>query len=692
MYDPETAALIRTAPSFSGLDIGRLPELLTEAFAKIAAARVRLRDGSIGQDEDVVRLVRDMQRLALANEALVSITPEREDRAAAAFVAGSAHQLCFNARAIGREDGESPTFLGAESISPNIAAVLLFLIAEATADASEIADRFDTGGASVVEQTLISAIRSLAKGNLLAIVPAATPPRDAVRSASDIGRAASLALYYTLLRGVRELANELLGADNAESGLAIATFRSVIDLSFPQMEKDIAAWDRQQIGLFAGPYHLASLLVSVARDLGESAVIRITPPGGVDADKWSRAMKRVARSRPYLWRNHRQAVAAGYLELDKSAAVSFPTGAGKSTLAELKINATLLADRKVIFLAPTNALVGQTTRALRRAFKNTNVGQERFDEVGFLSEEDDLPQIFVMTPESCLAQMSIQPEVFEGVGLLVFDECHLLHARDLSDSRRALDAMLCVLNFGALVPEASMLLLSAMMKNTDEIAGWVQALTGRDCLALDLPWKPTRQLRGSVVYTQTDIVRLGGGLRKAQAAKRTVNPSVKDKAALTTEALAFFGLKQTWATRKATDYSLVKLLQDPVQLGANGYWNLTPNAGEVSSAIATAAAQSGLKTLVFFQTIPNANATKNRISQQLGTVAIPLTEEEKAWMSITAVELGHAAHSFLDIVDDHLVSQCVVHHGLKNGNCASRSTSAQMVRLLWPPHRPSHRE
>lgn len=664
MYDPETAELIRRAPRFDGLDMGRLPELLTEAFAKIAAARVRLRDGGIDQDEEVVRLVRDMQRLALANEALVSITPERENRVAAAFVAGSAHQLCFNARTIGRDPGQSLTFLGAESISPNIAAVLLFLIAEAAADAGEIAASLEVGDGSVVEQTLVSAIGSLAKGNLLTIVQGPMPPRDVIRGIPDAGEAASLALYYTLLKGVRELAAELLGQDDAEPGLATATFEAVIDLCFPEPGSDGKVWNRDQIGLFSGPYHLASLLVSVARDLSGSAVTRITPPGGVDAVKWSRAMKRVARSRPYLWRNHRQAIAAGYLELDKSAAVSFPTGAGKSTLAELKINATLLADRKVIFLAPTNALVGQTTKALRRAFKHTNVGQERFDEVGFLSEEDDLPQIFVMTPESCLAQMSIEPEVFEGVGLLVFDECHLLHARDLSDSRRALDAMLCVLNFGALVPESSMLLLSAMMKNTSEIAGWVSSLTGRDCLALDLPWKPTRQLRGSVVYPQSDILRLGEGLRKAQAARKTANPSVKDKAALTIEALAFFGLKQTWATRRAVDYALVKLLDDPVQLGANGYWNLTPNAGAISSAIASAAAQSGLKTLVFFQTIPNANATKNRISKQLGEVAISLNEEEKAWMDITALELGEATHGFLDVVDGRLVSNCVVHHGL----------------------------
>src|SRR5688500_17792617 len=102
MYDDETAALIRSAPLLNGLNRERLPEQLSEAFAKIAAARISLRERA-AVDEDVISLIGDMQRLALTNEALVVSAPTREDRAAAAFVAGSAHQLCFNARNIRRD-------------------------------------------------------------------------------------------------------------------------------------------------------------------------------------------------------------------------------------------------------------------------------------------------------------------------------------------------------------------------------------------------------------------------------------------------------------------------------------------------------------------------------------------------------------------------------------------------------------
>ena len=60
-----------------------------------------------------------------------------------------------------------------------------------------------------------------------------------------------------------------------------------------------------------------------------------------------------------------------------------------------------------------------------------------------LSEVELLPSISVLTPERCLAMLGYSPDVFTDVGLIVFDECHLLHPRDLDTSRRSIDAMLC---------------------------------------------------------------------------------------------------------------------------------------------------------------------------------------------------------------------------------------------------------
>jgi len=658
MYDAETASLIRQTPELDGLDRDRLPEQLSEAFAKIAAARMRLRNGT-AVDEDVIELISEMQRLALTNEGLVASAPNRHDRSAAAFVAGSAHQLCFNAQSI-RGDLEARSYLEERSISPDVAAMLLFLIAEATADATEVALRPVEEDARPVERELLRSLKALARGELSSIISNDIISREVVTG--NDAQAASSALYYTLLIGVRLLAAELL-AEDGEPGRAVETFKQVQNLSAPVVSKDGPVWTRSDLGAFSGPFHLASLLIATASDLAESAVTAVPPPTGVPADKWLRAMQKMAGARPFLWRNHREAIAEGYLEPAVSSAVSFPTGAGKSTLSELKINVTLLLNRKVVFLAPTNALVGQTTSALKKTFKGAKVGRDQVDQFGFGDSDEELPEIFVMTPESCLAYMSMDPTVFEEVGLLIFDECHLLHADD--GGRRALDAMLCVLNFASLVPAADFLLLSAMMKNTAEIAGWIREVTGRDCLALSLSWKPTRQLRGCIVYPKEDIDTFSVSLRRARKAAKTKAPSTEDKAGLVTSPLALFGLKQTWSTRETTDYSLTPLLSDNVTLSASAKtWLPTPNAGVVSSRIAAAAASSGIKTLIFFQTIPNAVATKNRFLGDLGDKKIPLTEDEKRWFKISSDELGGSVHSFLDIANNELLSSAVIHHGL----------------------------
>src|ERR1700693_84140 len=97
MFDSQTVALIASAPALDGLDLAALPKELTSAYAAIVAARIRLRSVVPSADdrprlpEDMLILVARMRRLAFTHEALVSVSPTREDRAAAGFVAAAAH-------------------------------------------------------------------------------------------------------------------------------------------------------------------------------------------------------------------------------------------------------------------------------------------------------------------------------------------------------------------------------------------------------------------------------------------------------------------------------------------------------------------------------------------------------------------------------------------------------------------------
>jgi superfamily II DNA/RNA helicase len=663
MFDQDTAALISSTPELEGLDRQSLPDLLTNAFAQIAAARVRLRAGDESLPDDLEEILQTTRRLASTNEALVSLLPEREDRSAAAFVAATAHQLSLNAYSL-RGDEPQESYLLPRAISSDVAALLLFLVAEATSDAAEVARAIQPDASDPIIDALIHGLLDMAEGRLSALLERSMPSIDAIAT-GDLAEAGSLALYFELLRGVHALARQLLsGGETAESESAISIFRRVRTLC---IGGDVAVFDgeaERSTSTFSGPHHLASLLIAVASDLTDSAVANIPPPSGIDPQKWGESMQRVAKARPYLWRNHREAIKQGYLEPGTSSAVGFPTGAGKSTLSELKINAALLGGKSVIFLCPTHALVDQTARNLGKTFPTASVKGERLDEFGFATGDVELLEIFVMTPEACLAQLSIDSSIFEDVGLLVFDECHLLHPNDKPNDRRAIDAMLCLLIIPRIAPQIDFLLLSAMMKNTDDIAEWITELTGRPCLPLSLAWKPTRQLRGSVIYQQSEVDDLDSLLRRSKRGRTTKNPPVAVKRELGAYPLALFSLKQTWATSKRADYTLVRLLNDKVLLSASNYWRLTPNAVAVSSAIAAAAVQSNVKVLVFFQTIKNAASAANQISDQLEAVSVKLTDEEAGWADVAVLELGDESHLYNKIDNGRVTAAAAVHHGL----------------------------
>ncbi|MDY7524263.1 DEAD/DEAH box helicase [Sphingomonas sp. 10B4] len=594
MFDPVTVDLIGRAPPLDSLDLEELPRRFTNAYAEIVAARVRMR-GMVteeGRTEALDVLIDEMRRLAAAQEAFVATNPTRDARAAAAFVAGAAHQLCLMAEVVGGtdahrpniekeaneaaeevddkegnvSDGEPrrPTYVDAIRVAPELCATLLFLIADAQPDAAEMAKRVQPSAGASGEAQLVAAIANLAVGKLGAINPKDLPDYEIPDTETPADLAVD-ALLRRLHAGVRALARELLARPSklAKPSAAREIFLEVKGLALSRLDDVFDEDDPIAVSIFPGPLHLANLLLSVASDLVESGLCRVMAPEGVAEGAWWKVLRQAAYKRPYLWRNHRQAIADGYLTPGVSAAVSFPTGGGKSTLAELKIAAALLSDRKVVVLAPTLALVDQTAFALGNAFKDYEVVGDLDDENSF-SDTIVLPEIIVTTPERCLMLQSLQADAFSDVGLIVFDECHLIHPRDADRSRRGVDAMLCILNLTQSAPEADLLMISAMMKNAIEMAGWLGELTGRAALALDLAWKPTRQARGCVTYPANRIQALDRLLNTAHAKATTKGAPKAVKDQLSARPFAFFCLRQTWATIDRKDYALMPLLDQAV--------------------------------------------------------------------------------------------------------------------------------
>jgi hypothetical protein len=469
------------------------------------------------------------------------------------------------------------TRLDEDAIGPEISAALLFLIAERSSDAFEAAREIQAAGEpDPIRRALILALSRLARGRLQEIAEMDLPA-ERLAASDPFGYAADL-LFRELLTGVFLLAQEGLGVAEGDGFSAAAVhFESVRRLSVDADAIPDATTPRglQAISTFAGPHHLAGLLLRAAGIFRDSVLVRTPAPGGVNLLSWRDWLRGEARRWPYAWENHRRAIATGYLHCGQSMIMTSPTGSGKTTLAALKIAATITSGKSVLYLAPTHALVSQVERDLN----------ERIGELATAESVDDttaedilpaLPTLAVVTPERCFALLTFAPELFANVGLLVFDECHLLGIGSRDDGasvrrvdRRGVDAMLCLLTFLATAPGADLLLLSAMVSNGAQVASWLNSLTGRPFHAFDDRWKPSRQLRCCVTYDVRELQSAGKAAKTKGKSARVAavplglfslisgwNPGAPDK--LLIRPLAPGPVALSWGNRKGRRYLTAK--------------------------------------------------------------------------------------------------------------------------------------
>jgi hypothetical protein len=404
---------------------------------------------------------------------------------------------------------------------------------------------------------------------------------------------------------------------------------------------------------YAGPYHMAQLLLGAADALAQGAVAHTPAPPTVGPAEWRAYVRALAERRPYLWENHVEALGGGYLAPGTSAVVCYPTGAGKSTLSELKIAAALLAGRRVLFLVPTRALVTQTVAALRAAFPSRGVAESLVGD-GAYHEADDgaRPDVVVMTPERCLVYLGGDRAALADVGLLVFDECHLLHAGEGDGAdRRSVDAMLCQLGVLDAVRGCDVLLLSAMVRNTAELARWVSAATERPCLELSGEWRPTRQARGCVVFDRDRVATLRTAVAQTKAGRRTAKPPVVLKRTTQATPFALFGLTHRWAAEVTPrTYSLLPLLGQDVPLRVNDAWALKADPADTAVRLAARMAASGVKTLVFLQSKQDCFSAAEELRALMvahGTcpaAPLVLTPAERELLASAAEDLGGSQH------------------------------------------------
>jgi len=638
MYNSVTEHKITSAPELEGLDLSRLATMLADAFARITSLKVSLSEDA--SQKELEELLEELIRIATTYESLyLSGSLRGEQTGQAGFVAATAYSL--HCQYSGLPDGK---LFSSGGIAPLVSSVLLFISSGYYADAYEMAKRYPLmDDASYLDQTIGEMILALAQFRF----PLNLENIDSTQFSEKEDYAVAC-LYFQCCSAVQLAAESLLSGDQGGVANCASMLNQVKELCFYEFEyNDVAA-----MSIYPGPLQFAKLLEASVRTMSEGSIFNVQAPAPLEAAQWFDFIRGFAPSRPVLWKQHLSIIEGGFLNIGTSSVLSLPTGAGKTSLAELKIAGCLIGDKKVIFIAPTHALEAQVQERMLEIF-----GNDVRHVTGDFSEDDQLGKITVCTPEACLTLLSLSPDAFSEVGLFIFDECHILTAPDIEHAKRALDSMFCLLEAFEIQPDADYLLMSAMVENVEELAAWIADITGRPALHFRDEWKPTRQMRGCVVYQKTELDALRELISSTRRRVTNRTPPVALQRELRVTPLSLFCLKNSW-TDVRSDYSLLPILDEKVLLTANPNWRLSANRNAVAASIGGRFSDMKVKTLIFCTEISGTASVTKKISAN-HDASIILNTHEQAIYEQLLIEFGSDNELYFSAE-----SIAGVHHGL----------------------------
>jgi len=85
-----------------------------------------------------------------------------------------------------------------------------------------------------------------------------------------------------------------------------------------------------------------------------------------------------------------------------------------------------------------------------------------------------------------------------------------------------------------------------------------------------MPWKPTRQVRGSIVYSNKEILKLEKKIRVAFSQRTTASPPLALKRELLARPLGLLALNFRSESSDRRDYALLPLSESLMPLAIGG--------------------------------------------------------------------------------------------------------------------------
>lgn len=239
-----------------------------------------------------------------------------------------------------------------------------------------------------------------------------------------------------------------------------------------------------------------------------------------------------------------QAAAVGPALSGKNLVLAIPTASGKSLVAYLAMLQAVLRGGKALYIVPLKALASEKYEDLSRfADLGIRIAESTgdFDEVDAKLHRYD---IVVSTSEKADSLLRHRTKWLDQLSVVVADEVHLMN-----DPDRGPTLEVTLVKFRTFNPGAQLIALSATIKNTRELAEWLDA----ELVTSD--WRPVPLREG--VYSDGEVFFTDNS-RKKLGDDTPVNAIVRDTLASGGQCLVFVNSRKSCESQAAALGPLVK--------------------------------------------------------------------------------------------------------------------------------------
>ncbi|AND41429.1 DEAD/DEAH box helicase [Cytobacillus oceanisediminis] len=202
---------------------------------------------------------------------------------------------------------------------------------------------------------------------------------------------------------------------------------------------------------------------------------------------------------------HSQKEALSKVVNPAGAVASLPTSGGKTRVAEIAILQKLIEepDAVIIYLTPFRSLAYEVEDTLSKVFRPLGFevshlyGGTQFSKIDELVINES--NIIIATAEKAKAIIRSNSEIKSRIKLVIIDEGHLIGPEERYVTS---EILIEELRFHIRKNEGKMVLLSAVLPNTDEIAKWI---AGDGNMKAHSKWRPSTQRFGLLEYTGSNV-------------------------------------------------------------------------------------------------------------------------------------------------------------------------------------------